>query len=309
MPFLVSIIVCTRDPRPDFIRRTIDAIKNQSMPPSEWELLVVDNKSDAPLAGALDLSWHPGARIIREETPGLTHARIRGFSEASSELLVYVDDDNVLAPDYLANALRLARDMPFIGVWSASIRGEFEVQPEPWMKPYLPYLALTEFDTDRWANHPHGQTLPIGAGMVVRRGVLSAYHEILRTDPRKLGLDRTKDSLLAGGDTDIGLAACSIGLGCAYMTTLRVTHLIPAARLQRSYLTRLLRDVTASHHWLDLSAGKSNSCSSSRRGRIGARLEYYGGPINLLRFIAAKIRGRSKAAVLFREDANKFPMA
>ena len=240
MPLRLSVIVCTRNPRPHYLQRVLGAMREQTLPLADWELVVVDNDSRESLAASLELSWHPNARVVREESTGLTHARLRGFAEASSPLFIYVDDDNILHPAYLETADRMADTMPFIGVWSASIQGEFERPPARWMKPYLHYLALTNFTHDQWSNHPRGQTLPIGAGMVTRREVMAAYRARLVDDPQRMRLDRDDQSLLAGGDTDIGLAACAIGLGCAYMTNLRVTHLIPASRLQRSYLVRCL---------------------------------------------------------------------
>lgn len=301
MPPRLSVIICTRNPRPDYFQRVLGALRQQTFPAAEWELIVVDNQSHEPLATSTDLSWHAHARVVREETAGLTHARLRGFAEASSSLFIYVDDDNVIAPDYLATAVRLADTMPFLGVWSASIQGEFEIPPSGWMEPYLPYLALTNFTRDQWANHPRGQTLPIGAGMVVRREVMTAYRAALLKDPQRLRLDRDGQSLLAGGDTDIGLAACAIGLGCAYMTCLRVTHLIPVARLQRRYLTRLVEDVSASHHWLDLVQGLPDlngyACLKLKlKGLIGRVLGRNGS----FGFESALARGRLKASALYK---------
>lgn len=300
MPLRLSVIVCTHNPRPKYLRRVMKAMREQTLPISDWELIVVDNKSDEPLASSLDVSWHPQSRIVREETPGLTHARLRGLAEASSSLFVFVDDDNIIAPDYLASAIHLADTMPFLAVWSAKIQGEFEIAPAEWMKPYLPYLALSDFNRDRWSNHPRGQTLPIGAGMVVRREVMEAYRTTLLKDPRHMRLDRVGKSLLAGGDTDIGLAACSLGLGCAYMTGLRVTHLIPASRLQRSYLVRLVEDVTASHRWLDLAQGLSDLSGYARtklrlKGLLGQILGHRG----TFGFEAAVARGHLKASALY----------
>ena len=40
-----------------------------------WELLLIDNRSDRPLANVYDLSWHPLARDMREEELGLTPDR------------------------------------------------------------------------------------------------------------------------------------------------------------------------------------------------------------------------------------------
>src|ERR1022692_4717847 len=96
-----SVIICTHNPRPDYLRRTLDALKAQTLPKEQWELLLIDNASKEPLADTWDLSWHPQARHIREEALGLTRARLCGISQSKGELLVFVDDDNVLSADYL----------------------------------------------------------------------------------------------------------------------------------------------------------------------------------------------------------------
>ena len=53
--------------------------------------------------GRLTWSWHPLARIGigRAETGRIASARIRAMQEFAGELLVFLDDDNVLEPDYL----------------------------------------------------------------------------------------------------------------------------------------------------------------------------------------------------------------
>ena len=113
-------------------------------------------------------------------------------------------------------------------------------------------------------------------------------------------LDRVGKSLLAGGDTDIGLAACSLGLGCAYMTGLRVTHLIPASRLQRSYLVRLVEDVTASHRWLDMAQGLSDLSGYARtKLRLKGLLGHILGHRGAFGFEAAVARGHLKASTLY----------
>src|SRR5262252_3584882 len=97
----VSVIVCTHNPQPDRLRRTLDSLKDQSLARDQWELLVVDNASDTKVSGTSDVSWHSRGRHIREEKLGLTPARLRGIAEAEGELLVFVDDDNVVAPMFL----------------------------------------------------------------------------------------------------------------------------------------------------------------------------------------------------------------
>ncbi len=126
----ISIIICAHNPRPGYLRRVLDALKAQTLPMEEWELLLVDNASKEPLITTWDLAWHPRARHIREDELGLTPARLRGIRESSAEIIVFVDDDNVLAPTYLRQALEKERTFPMIGVWGGRIDLEFEV-PHP----------------------------------------------------------------------------------------------------------------------------------------------------------------------------------
>src|SRR5437870_757728 len=97
----VSVIVCTHNPRDDYFARCVAGLESQTLPRERWELIVVDNASAAGRGPREDLSWHPFVRLLPEATLGLTPARLRGIRDATGELLVFVDDDNVLDADFL----------------------------------------------------------------------------------------------------------------------------------------------------------------------------------------------------------------
>ena len=99
--FAISVIICSHNPRAPYLRRVLDALRAQTLPAKDWELLLIDNASGEPLAGQFDLAWQPNARHVRENKIGLTPARLRGIAESKGDLLVFVDDDNVLRADYL----------------------------------------------------------------------------------------------------------------------------------------------------------------------------------------------------------------
>src|ERR1039458_3938551 len=137
----ISVIICTHNLNQDYLRRTLGGLKRQTLVNSRWELLLIDNASARPLSSEVDLTWHSNARHIREEELGLTPARLRGIRESSGELLVFVDDDNVLADNYLEVAIDVAAKHPHIGAFGGSVRGEFETPPPEWIGPYLSGLA------------------------------------------------------------------------------------------------------------------------------------------------------------------------
>ena len=237
----LSVIICTHNPRRDYLERTLTALRGQTLPKESWELLVVDNASAPPLAGALDLAWQPAARIVTESELGILPARVRGIQESQAELILFVDDDNLLAPDYLARAVEIADSHPFLGCWGGSIIPEFDTPPPSWIGDFRPLLACVEVTEDRWSNLKFVYaTVPPTAGMCLRRSVGLEFVRVVKTDPRRQLLGRRGNvGLTNGEDTDLALTACDLGLGTGQFARLKMTHLIAGGRLNEKYLLRL----------------------------------------------------------------------
>lgn len=262
MQFPISVIICTHNPRNQYLTRVLQSLKTQTLPKESWELLLIDNASDKVLSSDIDLSWHPQSRHIREDELGLTPARLRGIEEAQTEIIIFVDDDNVLEPDYLEVALRISKEYPIIGAWGGQTIAEFEVEPPAWTKPYWGYLAIQEFQQDKWSNLLHqNETSPCGAGMCVRKNVADKYaylakHASTRFKLDRKGLDEKSAILLSGGDKDLAFTACDIGLGTGIFTDLRLKHLMPASRVTTEYLVRLIEGTSYSTKILESVRGK-----------------------------------------------------
>lgn len=295
MRYLISTIICTHNPRQDYITRVLGALKAQTLSFDNWELLLIDNASDKFLASEIDLTWHPHAHNIKEEQLGLTHARLRGIREAKAEILVFVDDDNVLDRDYLAAALRISKDYPFIGSWGGQIRPEFEIEPPEWTKPYWGLLAIREFKEDRWSNLLHQyETTPCGAGLCIRKFVAEKYAELVLTKTERSKLDRRGKQLTSSGDSDLAFTACDVGLGTGQFTALKMTHLIPAFRLQLDYLERLAEGMSYSETILRTFRGKQPT-KISWRGKLSHYYHSWGLDSNQRRIHNASLRGVNMA--------------
>jgi len=247
----VSVIICAHNPRKDYLERTLRSLQAQSLDRSRWELLFIDNASDSPLSREWDLSWHPHARHLVEVELGLSAARLRGMREANCELLLFVDDDNVLDTDYLSEAVKIAHELPLLGVWgSGVIAPEFEREPAEDLKQYLFYLALRETTVARWSNvFPCLNATPWGAGLCLRKVVAVNYCRIWDESHIRLS-DRVGRSLMSAGDMEIACVACNMGMGMGVFPVLRLTHLIPKERVTADYLVRLAEGATTSNYLL-----------------------------------------------------------
>jgi glycosyltransferase involved in cell wall biosynthesis len=247
MRLLLSVIICTHNPQLNYIDKVLRSLQSQTLPVEQWELILVDNSSEKLLSSEIDLNWHPQSCHIREEQLGLTPARLRGIKEAAAEILVFVDDDNVLDSDYLEIALQISQNYPLIGAWGGQIRPDFEIEPPKWTKQYWHLLVIREFDRDRWSNLPqHHETIPCGAGLCIRKIVAEKYVESVCNQIARLKLDRKGKQLTSAGDYDLALTACDLGLGMGQFIALKMTHLIPAFRLQVDYLERLVEGMSYS---------------------------------------------------------------
>ncbi len=245
---MISVVICSHNPRPHFLKRTLDALKAQTLSTADWELLLIDNVSKEPLTDRFNLSWHPRARHLVETTLGIAPARARGIRESRGDLIQFVDDDNVLAADYLARAAEIGQTHPWLGVWGGQLIGEFEVEPPSWARPHLRMLAIRELTRDHWGNSiDNFEAVPPTAGMCLRRHVGQAWVEKLAGNPVRIGLGRKGESLGAAEDSDLAFTACDLGLGTGVFVRLRLTHLISKERLELSYFERLAEGMVCSH--------------------------------------------------------------
>lgn len=295
MPRL-SVIICTHNPRPALLSRALAALAAQTLPVADWELLVIDNASEPPVEERFDLAFHPQGRVVREMALGLTPARLRGFSEATADLILMVDDDNFLAADYLEKALEIAAEYPRLGTWGGQCIPEFEETPAEWTREYRNWIAIREFDRDTWSNVPlDQQAISPGAGLVVRRAVANAYAKLLAENPARKQLDRTGTRLLAGGDTDLSLTSCDLGLGNGSFAALKLTHHIPKRRLEESYLLELVESMTCSSILLNYFRGGALPQRPSRSQRLLRWYESRNIPERERRFSEAQQRGTEAA--------------
>ena len=253
----ISVITCAHNPRRDYLEKVLAGLKSQTLPPEQWEFLLIDNASNQPLSSEIDLTWHSDARHVREEKLGLTNARLRGIAEAKGEILVFVDDDNVLDADYLEIVRQISLDWSILGAWGGQIRPEFETPPPEWTKPYWAMLAIREFNTDKWSNLVNQHiTTPCGAGLCVRKAVAQKYAQTVSQDAKRKILGRKGSILASCEDSDLAFTACDLNLGTGQFKSLGLTHLIPASRLEESYLLRLVEGMTFSGLILEAFRGK-----------------------------------------------------
>lgn len=256
----LSVIIPTHNPNAERLRRTLAGLRAQTLPAERWETILVNNASRNFPAPDFFTACAPGNfSIVAEPELGLTAARRRGFTTARGAVAVLVDDDNVLAPDYLERVLAIFAREPKVGAAGGKSLPDFERAPAEWEREFLPLLALRDPGAREQISaglRPPGSTrneypvyAPIGAGMALRRAAWTAWLTSLDTRTSTLS-DRRGGELTSGGDNDIVLVALAAGWEVGYFPELSLLHLIPAGRLDAEYLSRLNRGIQRS--WMQV---------------------------------------------------------
>ncbi len=106
----ISVIIPTHN-RPDKLADTVAALRQQTLPATDYEILVMDDGSTPPvvLMGEIE---NPTCCVIRLEGVERSAARNAGAAVAQGELLVFVDDDISVGRDFLASHLQAHIEWP-----------------------------------------------------------------------------------------------------------------------------------------------------------------------------------------------------
>lgn len=238
-----SIIICTYDPNREIFSRLLDAIDRFDDNSIAFELIIIDNNSAIPVGeDALVKAFidrQKQARIIVERMAGLTAARIAGIREARYDWIIFFDDDNEPAPDYLIKARTIIEQYPQAGAWGpGTIAVIYTANNDPWLDTKKDLFqqrndAQTAFSAERsWQ-----AVYPFGTGLIIKGEIAISYSSRVKAGQYTL-TDRKGKSLASGGDVQMVLTAIDLGFSAGTIAGLCLNHLIDPTKATISYLVK-----------------------------------------------------------------------
>jgi glycosyltransferase involved in cell wall biosynthesis len=238
-----SIIICTYNPKEKILQRLFNAIKKFESNKLNFEVILVDNNSKVRLNTeryVSDFLKETCAKLIIEEKPGLTSARIAGIKEAKGKWLVFFDDDNEPAHDYLVKAKHEIIQFPDVIAWGPSqIKVEFMGTTNPWFLKNEHLFQAKDINQTQFANDSHWQSCyPFGTGLIIRKDIAKLY-AIRVLENRYTLTDRKGKSLASGGDVQLVMTGIEQGFLAGVIGGLKINHIIDQKKTQLPYILKM----------------------------------------------------------------------
>lgn len=215
----VSVVVCTRD-RPTDLARCLDAIAASARRPDET--VVVDNAPSTSAARDI-VGLRPGVRYVLAPEPGLSRARNVGVAKSTGELIVFTDDDAIVAPTWLERIVAPFADDGVEAVTGLVLPGELETPAQVVFERLGGFgrgFQRRDFGYDWYTSHRrHGVpvwAIGAGASMGLRRSALA----------RLGGFDERLGPGAAGvsDDSEMWYRILASGRRCVYEPSAVVWH-------------------------------------------------------------------------------------
>jgi len=248
-----AIIICSYNPERRSLSRLLNAVAELLATRPDTEVVIVDNNSSPPIAELSSvqdfLQQRPQAKLIVESRQGLCYARIAGVKATSASYLVFFDDDNEPAPDYLEVLSRYVKSHACVGVWGpGQIRVEFLDPVDDLFQTRKPLFQERQRQLEygrqinMWTSY-----YPNGTGLFIQRRVMEAYiPEVEKGILQATG--RKGASLASAEDIQMVWQGIKLGLAAGMLPELSLKHLIPASKASIKYLGRQRFGIASSYY-------------------------------------------------------------
>ena len=210
---LITVALCTRN-RAASLERAVRSVIPQL--DADTRLVIVDNGSTdntAEVVAALRRDCF-AVHYVREERPGIPVARNRALVESTGRYVLFFDDDEVVAPDWVAayREFLTSRDAERAGCVGGPYFPEHAIPQPAWLEPNYGFFDL----------HLPRQITPAGKNPVA--GNCAYARETV------LALGGFAENLPRHEDSELSERLRRAGHEVWWLPEARVRHLIPASR-------------------------------------------------------------------------------
>ncbi len=243
----ISVIICCYNSA-NRILPTLEHLRFQKVLDNiKWELILVDNACTDGTVDMAEKFWDRNKTeipliIVYEVKPGLIYARKKGILAANFQYIVFCDDDNWLAQDYLLKAAEMLDKNPLYGIIGGNIEGVTEGAFPNWFEKFQSgYAVGNSFNSEKDVSKIG---VP-GAGMVIRKKICL---DVFNDEIPMLCSGRIGGKLISGDDGEICMRSYLLGYKTLYSPNLQLKHYIDQKRLTITYRDDLFNNFSLTHN-------------------------------------------------------------
>jgi len=201
----VSVIIATHN-RPEKLAETLSSLTRQDNEAGEYEIIVVDDGSKPPVVIESGNEL-PSVVLVRVEGLERSAARNRGAAAARGKLLIFIDDDISVEPDFVAAHVRSHEEWP--GVLAV---GAIRLPDETMATPF-----------GRFRQNLERNEVPLARGLTPNRNFCTAANMSIPRDVF-LALGGFDSSITSGEDQDFALRHTARGGHIAFLPEADAVH-------------------------------------------------------------------------------------
>jgi glucosyl-dolichyl phosphate glucuronosyltransferase len=229
----ISAIISTYN-RAHFLAGLFDSVLKQTIASNRYEIVIVNNNctDDTEEICRKFIDLHPKISVnyCIETKQGLSFGRNRGIVESTCDIVTFLDDDAIIAPDFFETTLAFFENHPEVNAIGGKILLKYMDKKPDWYNPFLASLLgyFNPGDTEKVFTKGFFR----GSNMSFRKEIFTRY------DGFNTSLGRVGKNLAGSEEKELFFRFKSKGEVMWYVPSTVVYHLVPIERTYPEFVKR-----------------------------------------------------------------------
>ena len=232
----LSVVICSYN-RGKYLPMVLDSLKVQDFPIQSHEIILINNNSTDNTNEIIQTYQQTNPEIplvyVIEYNQGISYARNRGVEAAKGDIIVFIDDDETVEPNFLTSVDDFFTQYQDAGISSGPVIPVYETEKPRWLSHFTMRLITGAYDKGRSIKVLGNKDYPGTGHACFRKSLFIKYGAFDVT------LGRKGNSLMGAEDKDFFLRLMNGGEKCYYLPAAKIYHHIPDSKLTDEFFRKL----------------------------------------------------------------------
>ena len=227
----ISAVVCTHN-QADYLEKSIASLFSQTLGKERFEIILVDNASQDHTSDIIrDLESRGPFRYFYEPNIGLSFARNRGWKNALSEYVAFLDSDAIACPEWLEKILdRFQSTIPKPAAVGGRIVPIWEEKRPEWLTVELEtYVGIIDWSDNPLVIDVENSYYLAGSNVAYQKNILQ------RVGGFSVNLGRRGQRLLSNEEIFLQKKLISMNMPLFYDPGICVRHHVKSECLRKTW--------------------------------------------------------------------------